>query len=58
MEDLSKTARKALATTDWRKVDATADEDIARQIAANPDAASDMGLAGETRRLAPASLGL
>jgi putative transcriptional regulator len=39
---LSKSARRALATTDWRKVDAMTDENIARQIAANPDAAPDM----------------
>ena len=32
-------ARKALAATDWEKLDALTDEDIARQIAANPDAA-------------------
>lgn len=39
---LSKAARHASATTDWRKVDAMTDEDIARQIAANPEAAPDM----------------
>jgi putative transcriptional regulator len=39
---LNKAARKALATTDWRKVDAMTDRDIARQIASNPDAAPDM----------------
>jgi putative transcriptional regulator len=39
---LSKAAREALATTDWRRVDAMTDEDIARQIASNPDAAPDM----------------
>jgi putative transcriptional regulator len=39
---LSKAARDALAATDWRKVDAITDEDIARQIASNPDAAPDM----------------
>jgi putative transcriptional regulator len=39
---LSKAARDALAATDWNKVDAMTDEDIARQIAANPDAAPDM----------------
>jgi putative transcriptional regulator len=39
---LSKAARDALAATDWRKIDAMTDEDLARQIAANPDAASDM----------------
>jgi len=39
---LSKAARDALAATDWRKIDAITDEDIAKQIAANPDAAPDM----------------
>jgi putative transcriptional regulator len=41
-KSLSKAAREALATTDWRRVDAMTDEDIARQIASNPDAAPDM----------------
>jgi len=35
-------ARKALAATDWEKLDALTDEGIARQIAANPNAAPDM----------------
>jgi putative transcriptional regulator len=35
-------ARKALAATNWEKLDALTDEDIARQIAANPNAAPDM----------------
>jgi len=39
---LSKAARDALAATDWRKIDAMTDEDLARQIAVNPDAAPDM----------------
>jgi len=39
---LSKAARAALAATDWRKIDAMTDEDLARQIASNPDAAPDM----------------
>ena len=39
---LSKAAHDALVVTDWRKIDATTDEDIARQIAGNPDAAPDM----------------
>ncbi len=39
---LSDTAYKALAATDWDRLDAMTDEDIARQIAANPDAAADM----------------
>lgn len=38
----SKAARDALAATDWSKIDAMADEDIARQIVSNPDAAPDM----------------
>lgn len=39
---LSESAQRALATTDWQKLDAMSDEAIARQIAANPDAAPDM----------------
>ncbi len=39
---LSKAARKALAETDWRRIDAMTDRDIARQIAGTPDAAPDM----------------
>ena len=39
---LSKAARDALAATDWSTMDAMTDEDIARQIASNPDAAPDM----------------
>ena len=39
---LSKAAAEALAATDWNKIDAMSDADIARQIAANPDAAPDM----------------
>ena len=38
----SEAAVAALAATDWRKLDALTDDDIARQIAANPDAAPDM----------------
>ena len=38
---ISDAARKALAATDWRKIDAMTDADVARQIAANPDAAPD-----------------
>ena len=40
--DLSEAARRALAATDWVKIDAMTDRDIARQIASNPDAAPDM----------------
>jgi len=35
-------ARDALAATDWDRLDGMSDADIARQIAANPDAAPDM----------------
>lgn len=41
-KDSSKAARDALAATDWQKIDAMTDGDIARQIGANPDAAPDM----------------
>jgi putative transcriptional regulator len=41
-KNLSRAARAALAATDWGKIDAMTDEDIARQIAVNPDAAPDM----------------
>src|SRR6516225_4492180 len=41
-KSLSKAVRHALAIADWRKIDAMTDADIARQIAANPDAAPDM----------------
>jgi putative transcriptional regulator len=39
---LSKAAAEALATTDWKAVDAMTDSDIAGRIASNPDAAPDM----------------
>jgi putative transcriptional regulator len=39
---LSKAVVEALAATDWKAVDAMTDADIARQIAANPEAAPDM----------------
>ncbi|MBV9290421.1 MAG: helix-turn-helix domain-containing protein [Hyphomicrobiales bacterium] len=39
---MSKAAAEALGETDWEKVDAMTDVDIARQIASNPDAAPDM----------------
>lgn len=39
---ISKAARKALASTNWRRIDAMTDGDIARQIASNRDAAPDM----------------
>lgn len=42
VKTLSKAARDALAATNWKKLDAMTDEDIAGQIASNPDAAPDM----------------
>ncbi len=39
---LSEEAHKALAEANWEKIDAMSDDDITRQIAANPDAAPDM----------------
>jgi putative transcriptional regulator len=39
---LSKAAAEALAAPDWSRIDAMTDADIARQIAANPEAAPDM----------------
>ncbi|WP_428533098.1 helix-turn-helix domain-containing protein [Rhodopila sp.] len=39
---IGKSAREALAATDWTGVDAMTDEAISRQIASNPDAAPDM----------------
>lgn len=50
-KSLSKRARKALAATDWRKIDAMTDAKIARQIAANPDAAPDMAPAIDVRAI-------
>jgi putative transcriptional regulator len=41
-QKVSEAAHKAQAATDWRKLDATTDADIARQIASNADAAPDM----------------
>ena len=48
---ISDAARKALAAADWRKLDATSDADIARQIASNPDAAPDMAPAIDVRAI-------
>jgi putative transcriptional regulator len=48
---LSKRARKALAATDWRKIDAMTDASIARQIASNPDAAPDMAPTVDVRAI-------
>jgi putative transcriptional regulator len=39
---LSDAAHKALAATDWRRVDAMTDAEIARQIASHADAAPDI----------------
>ncbi|MCW2242085.1 helix-turn-helix domain-containing protein [Azospirillum canadense] len=39
---LSPAAQAALAAVDWKAIDAMTDDDIARQIAANPDAV-DLG---------------
>lgn len=48
---LSRAAHAALAATDWQKIDAMTDADIARQIASNPDAAPDMALALDVRAI-------
>ncbi len=48
---LSRAARDALAATDWNAIDAMTDEDIARQIASNPDAAPDMALEIDVRAI-------
>jgi putative transcriptional regulator len=40
-----KRALKELKNMDWKRFDAMTDEDIARQIASNPDAAPDMSRA-------------
>ncbi len=37
-----KMVENAIAATDWAAIDAMTDEDIARQIAENPDAAPDL----------------
>ncbi len=39
---MGKAARDALAATHWGRIDAMTDQDVARQIAANPHAAPDM----------------
>lgn len=52
---LSEAARKALSETDWAKVDAMTDDQIARQIASNPDAAPDMALEIDVRAIRRAS---
>jgi putative transcriptional regulator len=40
----NKTVQAALAAVNWQEIDAMTDDDIAKQIAANPDAAPDMAL--------------
>jgi putative transcriptional regulator len=40
-------ARRSAKKTDWRRIDAMTDEDIARQIAEDPDVAPDMSEALE-----------
>lgn len=47
----SESTRKALARTDWNKLDAMTDGDIARQIASNPDAAPDMAPSIDVRAI-------
>ena len=48
---LSEAAAKALAATDWARVDAMTDADLARQIGENPDAAPDMAPEIDVRAL-------
>lgn len=52
---ISKTARDALAATDWHSIDAMTDDDIARQIASNRDAAPDMAPEIDVRAIRRAS---
>ena len=52
---LSEAARKALASTDWDRIDAMTNDDIARQIASNPDAAPDMAPEIDVRAIRRAS---
>lgn len=52
-------ARKSASETDWERVDAMTDEDIARQIAEDTDVAPDMSEAlarGEFTRVYPVNL--
>jgi putative transcriptional regulator len=48
---LSKAARDALLAPDWGRVEAMTDDDMARQIASNPDAAPDMALEIDVRAI-------
>jgi putative transcriptional regulator len=50
-KSMSKAAREALAATDWARIDAMTDTDIARQIASNPEAAPDMAPAIDVRAI-------
>jgi putative transcriptional regulator len=52
---LSEAARAALVATDWAKMDATTDADIARQIGSNPDAAPDMAPVIDVRAIRQAT---
>ena len=48
---LSDAAREALAATDWTRIDAMDDADIARQITSNRDAAPDMARETDGRKV-------
>jgi putative transcriptional regulator len=48
---LSRAARHALTVMDWKKIDAMTDEDLARQISSNPDAAPDMAPTVDVRAI-------
>lgn len=52
---LSEAEAKAVAATDWDRVDATTDADIARQIASNADAAPDMAPEVDVRAIRQAA---
>jgi putative transcriptional regulator len=41
-KSISEATRTAFAATDWTELDRITSEDVARQIASNPDAAPDM----------------
>jgi putative transcriptional regulator len=55
VKTLSEAARKALSETDWAQVDGMTDDQIARQIASNPDAAPDMAPEIDVRAIRRAS---
>lgn len=55
VKSLSEAARKAMAQTDWNKIDAMTDADIARQIGSNPDAAPDMAAEIDVRAIRQAT---